>query len=122
MDLCKAELTWRADHYELCLTMDTGIENPLLKESGQVAGVDLGEVNIAAVATEAGDTAGGERAGAALGEAAAQQTPCCAHFPHRSLQTRLETPSQAGEEQGAGKRQVETPAARHPAQSQPSGG
>lgn len=55
MDFCKAELTWRADHYELCLTMNTGIENPLLKESGQVAGVDLGEVNIAAVATEAGD-------------------------------------------------------------------
>ena len=56
MDLRKAELTWRADHYELCLTMDTGQVNSPLKEDGQAAGVDLGEVNIAAVATEAGDT------------------------------------------------------------------
>jgi putative transposase len=55
-DLRIVELTWRADHYELYLTLDTGIENPPSKESGQTAGVDLGEVNIAAVATEAGDT------------------------------------------------------------------
>ena len=54
-DICKAELTWRADHYELCLTIDTGMVNPPPKESGQMAGVDLGEVNIAAVVTEAGD-------------------------------------------------------------------
>lgn len=56
MEIRKVELTWRADHYELCLTIDTGLENPPVKESGQMAGVDLGEVNIAAVATEAGDT------------------------------------------------------------------
>ena len=55
VDIRKAELTWRADHYELCLTIDTGIVNPLPKQSGQMAGVDLGEINIAAVATEAGD-------------------------------------------------------------------
>ncbi len=55
VDIRKAELTWRADHYELCLTIDTGLVNPPPKESGQVAGVDLGEVNIAAVATEAGE-------------------------------------------------------------------
>jgi putative transposase len=54
-DICKAELTWRADHYELCLTIDTGLVNPPPKEIGQIAGVDLGEVNIAAVVTEAGD-------------------------------------------------------------------
>jgi putative transposase len=54
-DIRKAELTWRADHYELCLTIDTGTVNPPSKESGQIAGVDLGEINIAAVATEAGD-------------------------------------------------------------------
>jgi putative transposase len=54
-NICKAELTWRADHYELCLTIDTGFSNPPVKVSGQVAGVDLGEVNIAAVATEAGE-------------------------------------------------------------------
>lgn len=54
-DIRKAELTWRADHYELCLTIDTGLVNPPPKESGQLAGVDLGEVNIAAVATEAGN-------------------------------------------------------------------
>ena len=52
---CKVELTWRADRYELCLTMDTGMENPPLKESGQLAGLDLGEVNCAAVVTAAGD-------------------------------------------------------------------
>ena len=54
-DICKVELTWRVDRYELCLTLDTGMENPPMKESGQLAGVDLGEVNIAAVATEAGN-------------------------------------------------------------------
>ena len=54
-NICKAELTWRVDRYELCLTIDTGLMNPPLKESGQMAGVDLGEVNIAAVATETGD-------------------------------------------------------------------
>jgi putative transposase len=55
-DICKVELNWRADHYELCLTLDTRLENPPMKKSGQAAGVDLGEVNIAAVATEAGDS------------------------------------------------------------------
>ncbi|HEX6270709.1 MAG TPA: transposase [Anaerolineales bacterium] len=54
-DVRKAELTWRADHYELCLTIDTGVVNPPPKESGQMAGVDLGEVNIAGVATETGE-------------------------------------------------------------------
>ena len=54
-DVPRIELTWRADHYELCLTIDTGLVNPPHKESGQVAGVDLGEVNIAAVVTERGD-------------------------------------------------------------------
>ena len=53
-DIRKAELTWRADHYELCLTIDTGMVNPPPKESGQMAGVDLGEVNIAAVVIETG--------------------------------------------------------------------
>ena len=55
VDIRKAELTWRADHYELCLTIDTGMVNPPPKENGQVAGVDLGEINIAAVVTEKGD-------------------------------------------------------------------
>ncbi len=54
-DIHKVELTWRADHYELCLTIDTGLVNPSRKQTGQVAGVDLGEVNIAAVVTEEGD-------------------------------------------------------------------
>ena len=55
-DICKAELTWRADHYELCVTIDSGIEKKEPKSSGLVAGVDLGEIHIAAVATENGDT------------------------------------------------------------------
>jgi putative transposase len=54
VDIRKAELTWRAGRYELCLTIDTALANPPHKESGQMAGVDLGEVNIAAVAMEAG--------------------------------------------------------------------
>jgi putative transposase len=55
MDIRRAELTWRADHYELCLTINIGVVNPPPKESGLVAGVDLGEVNIAAVSTERGN-------------------------------------------------------------------
>lgn len=51
----KAELTWRADHYELCITIDTGILVPPGLESGKTVGVDLGEINIAAAVTEAGE-------------------------------------------------------------------
>jgi putative transposase len=53
-DICRVELTWRANHYELCLTIDTGMLNPPLRESGLVAGADLGEIKIAAVCTQAG--------------------------------------------------------------------
>ncbi len=53
-DLHRVELTWRVDHYELCLTIDTGERNPPLREYGQVAGLDLGEINIAAVTIESG--------------------------------------------------------------------
>lgn len=38
------ELTWRADHYELCLTVDTGVVPPPLDRHVKAAGVDLGEV------------------------------------------------------------------------------
>jgi putative transposase len=50
-NLRRAELTWRADHYELCLTIDTGRPLPAPRDSDAVAGVDLGEVHIAAVTT-----------------------------------------------------------------------
>jgi putative transposase len=50
-NLRRAELTWRADHYELCLTLDTGETLPSPLPTGAVAGVDLGEVHIAAVTT-----------------------------------------------------------------------
>jgi putative transposase len=50
-DLRRAELTWRADHYELCLTIATGETLPPPRPTGVVAGVDLGEVHIAAVTT-----------------------------------------------------------------------
>jgi len=53
-DIVKCELTWRADHYELCLTIDTGRVNPPLVNDSKAAGVDLGEVNIAAAVTDAG--------------------------------------------------------------------
>jgi putative transposase len=46
-----AELTWRADHYELCLTLETGEALPPPLPAGAVAGVDLGEVHVAAVTT-----------------------------------------------------------------------
>ena len=54
--ICQVELTWRADHYELCLTIDTGIPNPSPNEGGQMAGIDLGEINIAAVTVESGES------------------------------------------------------------------
>jgi len=50
-DLRRAELTWRADRYELCLTIATAETLPLPLPTGAVAGVDLGEVHIAAVTT-----------------------------------------------------------------------
>jgi putative transposase len=50
-NLRRAEVTWRADHYELCLTLDTGETLPSPLPAGAVAGVDLGEVRIAAVTT-----------------------------------------------------------------------
>ena len=51
-NLRRVELTWRADHYELCLTLDTG-ETPAASAAHwrHVAGVDLGEVHVAAVTT-----------------------------------------------------------------------
>jgi putative transposase len=53
VNLRRAELTWRADHYELCLTIDTGaaLPPPLPAGARAVAGVDLGEVHVAAVTT-----------------------------------------------------------------------
>jgi putative transposase len=50
-NLRRAEVTWRADHYELCLTLDTGEPLPSPLPAGAVAGGDLGEVHIAAVTT-----------------------------------------------------------------------
>jgi transposase len=50
-NLRRAELTWRADHYDLCLTLDTGETLPSPLPTGEVAGVDLGEVHVAAVTT-----------------------------------------------------------------------
>jgi putative transposase len=72
-NLRRAELTWRADHYELCLTINTGEILPPLPQTAAtssgspcpesaaslgttdspkvVAGIDLGEVHIAAVTT-----------------------------------------------------------------------
>ncbi|MFI5274827.1 MAG: transposase [Ktedonobacterales bacterium] len=56
-DIRRAELTWRADHYELCLTLDTGQALPAPRtpaEGEVVAGVDLGEVHIAAITVTTG--------------------------------------------------------------------
>jgi putative transposase len=47
----KAELLWRADHYELALTLDTGQTLPVTRPVGEIAGIDLGEVHVAAITT-----------------------------------------------------------------------
>ena len=49
----KAELLWRADHYQLALTVEQP-PDPQLRQQGQTAGVDLGEINAAAACTERG--------------------------------------------------------------------
>lgn len=54
-DIRRAELLWRADHFELALTLDTGVELPAPLEAGATAGIDLGEIHIAAIATSAGE-------------------------------------------------------------------
>jgi putative transposase len=50
-NLRRAELTWRADHYELAVTLDSGTAVPPALVGGAVAGIDLGEVHIAAITT-----------------------------------------------------------------------
>jgi putative transposase len=49
----KAELLWRADHYQLALTIEQP-PDPLLRQAGQMAGVDLGEINMATTCTAQG--------------------------------------------------------------------
>jgi putative transposase len=50
-NLRRVELIWRADHYELALTVDSGHCLPPPLTGGAVAGIDLGEVHIAAITT-----------------------------------------------------------------------
>jgi putative transposase len=47
-------LLWRADRFEIAITIE-GLPDPPERTDGSIAGVDLGEVNIAAVVTERGD-------------------------------------------------------------------
>jgi putative transposase len=47
-------LLWRADHFELAITIP-GPPDPPVRTDGLTAGVDLGEVNIAAIVSERGD-------------------------------------------------------------------
>jgi putative transposase len=47
-------LLWRADHFELAITVE-GPPDPPERADGLAAGIDLGEINIAAVVTERGD-------------------------------------------------------------------
>jgi putative transposase len=50
-----AELCWSVDHYVLHLTVDTEFTSPKLRSGKKTAGVDLGEVNIAAVVVDDGE-------------------------------------------------------------------
>ena len=81
--ICKAELLWRADHYQLALTIDTKLVNPAALPSAtvaalqpdnaensssssssistttvaaKVAGGDLGEIHLIATTTESGES------------------------------------------------------------------
>ena len=47
----RVELLWRADHYELALTLDPGQALPMPAPAGDIAGIDLGEVHVAAITT-----------------------------------------------------------------------
>lgn len=51
--ITRAELLWRADHYQLALTIATAPDPPI-QRAGQIAGVDLGIINAATVATANG--------------------------------------------------------------------
>lgn len=56
-DIRQAELLWRADHYELAITIaPPPPEQPITPPAGQIAGVDLGEINVAALCTADGHT------------------------------------------------------------------
>jgi putative transposase len=50
-NLRRAELTWRADHFEPCLRLEMQEAPPPPLPAGVVAGIDLGEAHIAAVTT-----------------------------------------------------------------------
>jgi len=52
--LRQVALLWRADHFEIALTIE-GPPNPPDRIDGITAGVDLGEINVAAIVTERGD-------------------------------------------------------------------
>ncbi len=54
VNLCRVELVWRADHYELALTIDTGTANPAPAQEEVYAGGDLGEINMGATVAENG--------------------------------------------------------------------
>ncbi len=49
----KVELLWRSDHYELALTVEYAADT-VVRQPGLTAGIDLGEINIAAAVTNAG--------------------------------------------------------------------
>jgi putative transposase len=110
-NLRRAELTWRAHHYEPCLTLDAGETLPPPLPAGAVAGVDLGEVHVAAVTTT-------RRHALVL---SGRQLRACKHWRnqvHRALQEQLShcqggsprsrTPDGA---HGKGERQALPPAA-----------
>jgi putative transposase len=104
VNLRRVELTWRADHYELCLTLDTGEPLPPVREDGAVAGVDLGEIHIAAVTTTRRHALVVSGAHAALLQTGTQQTACGAARTIESLPARLAAGQAIAQAQGADRR------------------
>jgi len=78
-NIVRAELTWRADHYKLRITLDTGEVNPPFNSCVKTAGVDLGEVNIAVVVTDAGQgvVIAASLTSRAYSESAVRSARCC---------------------------------------------
>lgn len=128
-NLRRAELTWRADHYELCLTIDTGEELPPFPATGSaaspeevVAGIDLGGSTYRR--RDHDPTACLRCHGANVARLQTRPQPPTRHLAREvePLPARLAAEQASPEAQSPGKRQTVSPATRHLAPSGEEGG